>query len=150
MLYILDTDHISFLQRRNPHVLAKIARIAESNRAVTIITVVEQIQGRLAVIRRARKESDAARAFERLHEAINFYLTIRVLPYDAAAATEFDRLRRQKIRIGTQDLRIASIALSRNATVVTSNIRDFGKVPGLKIEDWSVPNSSDIVNGEVI
>ena len=72
-----------------------------------------------------------------------FYLTIQVLPYDAAAVAEFERLRRNKIRVGTQDLRIASIALSKNATVVTRNIRDFGRVPGLKIMDWSVPTKKD-------
>lgn len=68
-----------------------------------------------------------------------FYLTVQVLPYDAAAVAEFSRLRRQKIRVGTQDLRIASIALSKNATVVTRNTRDFVRVPNLKIVDWSVP-----------
>ena len=58
MLYILDTDHISLLQRDNPQVIANLARIDEKNRAATVITVVEQIQGWLAFIRRAKKEAD--------------------------------------------------------------------------------------------
>ena len=120
------------------------ARIDEKNRAATVITVVEQIQGWLAFIRRGIQAQDAARGFERLREAMAFYLTIQIfLPYDAAAVAEFERLRRNKIRIGTQDLRIASIALSKNATVLTRNMRDFGRVPGLKIEDWSVPTKKD-------
>lgn len=45
--------------------------------------------------------------------------------------------RRQQVRIGTRDLRIAALALSKNATLVTRNTRDFAKVPGLHIVDWS-------------
>ena len=47
-------------------------------------------------------------------------------------------LRPQRIRVGTMDLRIASIALSRGLTVLTRNLRDFRRVPGLLAEDWTV------------
>ncbi|WP_256872795.1 type II toxin-antitoxin system VapC family toxin, partial [Candidatus Entotheonella palauensis] len=43
----------------------------------------------------------------------------------------------QRVRIGRMDLRIASIALSRDMVSVTRNASDFSKVPGLRIEDWS-------------
>jgi tRNA(fMet)-specific endonuclease VapC len=97
--------------------MANLVRVNVADCAVTIITVAEQMQGRLAVIRRARKEADAVRGFERLRETLAFYLAVQVLPYDAPAVAEFERLRRQRIRIGTQDLRIASIVLSRDATL---------------------------------
>ena len=139
MHYILDTDHVSLLQRGHPQVVANLARIDLANRAVTVVTVAEQIQGRLAVIRRATVETAAAHAFERLRETIAFYLAVRVLPYDAEAVALFEQLRQQKIRIGTQDLRIAVIALSHGATLVTRNRRDFRQVPGLNLEDWSAP-----------
>ena len=139
MHYILDTDHVSLLQRGHPQVVANLARIELANRAVTVVTVAEQIQGRLAVIRRATVETAAASAFERLRETIAFYLAVRVLPYDAEAVALFEQLRQQKIRIGTQDLRIAVIALSNGATLVTRNRRDFRQVPGLNLEDWSAP-----------
>jgi tRNA(fMet)-specific endonuclease VapC len=138
MLHIFDTDHISLLQRRNAHVIARLERISLDERAVTIITVIEQIQGRLAVIHHATSEADVARGCERLQETMGFYASIYVLPYDVEAQIQFAYLRRQQVRIGTQDLRIAAIALSKNATLVTRNTRDFAKVPGLHIVDWSL------------
>ena len=41
------------------------------------------------------------------------------------------------IRIGAMDLKIASIALANNATLLSRNLKDFGKVPDLKVEDWA-------------
>jgi tRNA(fMet)-specific endonuclease VapC len=61
-----------------------------------------------------------------------------VLDFTEIAFEQFQELTRQKVQVGTQDLRIASIALSIDATVVTRNRRDFERVPGLKIEDWSI------------
>jgi tRNA(fMet)-specific endonuclease VapC len=138
MLHIFDTDHISLLQRRNANVIARLERISLDERAVTIITVIEQIQGRLAVIHHATSEADVARGCERLQETMGFYASIYVLPYDVEAPLQFAHLRRQQVRIGTQDLRIAAIALSKNATLVTRNTRDFAQVPGLHIVDWAL------------
>jgi tRNA(fMet)-specific endonuclease VapC len=52
------------------------------------------------------------------------------------AADEFARLRKERIRIGTQDLKIASLALVNNALLLSANLRDFDRVPGLHVEDW--------------
>jgi len=116
MLYILDTDHISLLQRGHQQVIAHLSRVGADNRAVTIITVAEQIQGRLAVIRRARTEAEATRAFASLQQTIIFYQSIQVLAYSEEAQAKYAQLRQQQIRIGTQDLRIAAIALSQKGT----------------------------------
>jgi tRNA(fMet)-specific endonuclease VapC len=138
MLYVLDTDHVSLLQRGHKQVVANLARIDVNERAVTIITAAEQMQGRLAVIRRARTEAEAARAFVSLQNTIAFYQTVQVLPYNEEAYTHFARLRQQKIRIGTQDLRIATIALSHQAILATRNTRDFSLIPELGLEDWTL------------
>jgi tRNA(fMet)-specific endonuclease VapC len=45
---------------------------------------------------------------------------------------------RQRIRIGTQDLRIAAITLSVNRILVTRNRKDFDKLPNLRLEDWTI------------
>lgn len=65
------------------------------------------------------------------------YRNIEVLGFDNRAATEFQRLQSLKIRIGAMDLKIAAIAFSHNATLLSRNLKDFSKVPGLKVEDWS-------------
>ncbi len=79
--------------------------------AVTTITLGEQVQGRLAVIRQARAQPDAARGYLRLRETVEFYQTIPLVDFTNAAIDHFEELRRQGVRIGTQDLRIAAIAL---------------------------------------
>ena len=108
----------------------------------------EQMRGRLAQIHRAKTAPEVVNVFTRFQEALHFYRTVLVLPYDEAAAAQYDeaaaaqfgRLRQiHTHRPGTQDLRIAAIAHSRGATLVTRNRRDFEHIPGLQMEDWSLP-----------
>jgi tRNA(fMet)-specific endonuclease VapC len=61
-----------------------------------------------------------------------------ILSYDVRAHAIFQSLQAQKIRIGTQDLKIAAIALANDAVLLTRNRRDFEKVPNLLIEDWTI------------
>jgi len=61
----------------------------------------------------------------------------QILPFDEPAAIKFDEVRQAGVRIGTMDLRIASIALSHECTVLTRNRVDFDKVPDLQVEDWT-------------
>ena len=58
--------------------------------------------------------------------------------YDHASENQFQQLLALKLRIGTQDLKIAAVALANNLTLLTRNRRDFGRVPNLKLDDWSV------------
>ncbi len=59
-----------------------------------------------------------------------------ILPWVEAAADRFDELRAPRVRIGTLDLRIASIALPFDATLLTGILADFRQVPGLRVENW--------------
>ncbi len=70
--------------------------------------------------------------------AVAYFAKVSILDYGEAAASHFAALRTQKIRIGTQDLRIAAIALAASAVLVTRNRQDFRHVPHLVMEDWSV------------
>jgi tRNA(fMet)-specific endonuclease VapC len=60
-----------------------------------------------------------------------------VLDYDERASTAFSSLVKQRIRVGTMDLRIASIAIANDMTLLTRNTVDVERVPGLRIEDWT-------------
>jgi tRNA(fMet)-specific endonuclease VapC len=60
-----------------------------------------------------------------------------VLPLSLAALSHHALLIRQRLYVGSNDLKIAVTALENNATVVTRNLRDFGRVPGLVCEDWT-------------
>ncbi len=69
---------------------------------------------------------------------IQYFSTSQILAFDESAADLAEQLKHQRVRISTLDLRIASIALSQNATLLTRNQRDFSKVPNLRTEDWTL------------
>jgi predicted nucleic acid-binding protein len=78
-----------------------------------------------------------ALAYAAFQQTLRYFATWQVLDFSQAAFEQFSALRQQRIRIGSQDLRIAAITLTNAATLVTRNTRDFAQVPGLLIEDWS-------------
>jgi tRNA(fMet)-specific endonuclease VapC len=136
--YILDTDHVSLSQREQPAVLQRMAEVGHHYLAVSIITVEEQIKGRFKLIKRASNGQQLVQAYRDLQANLAYFNTLQVLPFDDAANARYEALCQQKIRIGSQDLRIAAIVLSVNGILVTRNQRDFGKVPDLILEDWSI------------
>jgi tRNA(fMet)-specific endonuclease VapC len=142
VLYVLDTDHLTLLQRNHRAVITRFTALPPEVIAATVVSAMEQVRGRLAQIHRAKTAPEVVEAFARFQEALTFYRTVPVLPYDETAAAHFARLRQDlQRRPGTQDLRIAAIALSRGATLVTRNQRDFQGIVGLQLEDWSAPTS---------
>lgn len=74
--------------------------------------------------------------YAKLAKTILFLTQLPTVAYDQSAEDEFQQFR--SIRMGTKDLQIASIALTNQLIVVTRNRRDFSRVPGLTIADWSV------------
>lgn len=67
---------------------------------------------------------------------MEFYRRWTVVPFDTSAADQLVHLKKSRIRIGTQDLKIASVALVHRALLLSANLRDFEKVPGLRVENW--------------
>ena len=74
--------------------------------------------------------------YRELHKLMEDFQTRPILSFDESAATNLERLRRERIRVGTMDLKIAAIVMAHDATLVTLNRRDFEKIPGLKLSDW--------------
>ncbi|MCP4112735.1 MAG: type II toxin-antitoxin system VapC family toxin [Desulfobacteraceae bacterium] len=136
--YILDTDILSLHLRGHEQLKKNLLAVPPEQTGITIITVEEVIRGRLAQIRRALKPDDRLKSYYWLSKTFDQLCCFNVLKFDSHAEAHFQRLRTHKIRIGTQDVKIASITLSQNAILVTRNRKDFERVPFLKIEDWSV------------
>lgn len=59
-----------------------------------------------------------------------------IVEWDEPAAVVFRRLHAARVRIGTQDLKIAATAIAQDALLLSANLRDFEQVPGLNVEDW--------------
>jgi tRNA(fMet)-specific endonuclease VapC len=91
----------------------------------------------MAYLARTRSVAHQVEAYRRLLQHLDNYRRIPVLPFDEAAAVAFQQLRRARLRIGTMDLKIAAIAVSRDATLLSRNLADFRQVPGLQVEDWT-------------
>jgi tRNA(fMet)-specific endonuclease VapC len=140
--YVLDTDHLSILQRRAEPAFstlsAKLSSLSPDLIFVTIISFQEQFQGWMAFVNQAKSTSQLITAYAKLESLLRLFSVSQILPFDQNAAQAAENLKSQKLRMGTLDLRIASIALSQDAVLLTRNLRDFSKVPNLKIEDWTI------------
>ena len=140
-MYILDTDHLSLIQRNGEdgkRILARLASIANAEVAVTVITYEEQVKGRLSVLARAKTIDEQVFAYRGLQQVAIDYLKIAILPFSYAAALEHQRLRKAYPRLGNMDLKIAAISSTHNALLLTRNKSDFGQILELRIEDWSI------------
>jgi tRNA(fMet)-specific endonuclease VapC len=142
MKYLFDTDHLSILQRRTGYayvnLLARISQQSLSEFAVSIVSFHEQTLGAHAYLNRVSDVEKLIQGYDRLELILSHFKVLTVLPFDRAAAKRFSDLLAQQVRGTTMDLRIAAIALSRDLTLLTRNQRDFVKVPGLKLEDWTI------------
>jgi len=138
-LYILDTDHVSLFQRNHSTVVQHLSAVDSQSLATTIVTVEEQMRGYLAVINQATSGIKLIRADAALQERVTYFNSIQILPFDPVANAGYETLRQQKIRIGTNDLRISAIVLAVNGVLVTRNWKDFAQVPNLELVDWTIP-----------
>ncbi len=142
MKYLLDTDHLSILQRQTgkdySNLSTRMAQYSLSDFAVSIVTFHEQMLGCHAYINRERTLNDIVKGYEMMARLVSDFKVLPLISFDAGAAKTFEQLRSQRLQLATMDARIAAIALSRELTMLTRNHRDFGKVAGLVIEDWTI------------
>ena len=128
--YLLDTNIVSQLIRRpDGHVAERITALEPGSFAISVVVAAEL---RYGVERRGS---------ERLTEQLDAVLAaVNVLPLEEAAAWHYGQIRNRLERvgrpIGLNDLLIAAHAMALDVTLVTNNTREFGRVPGLTVEDW--------------
>ena len=84
-------------------------------------------------------EQGLAKAYAHLRQHIQNYRQVRLIDFDATAAAAATMLQRSKLRRGTMDIRIAAIALTHGAILLSRNLRDFQRIPDLRVEDWTKP-----------
>ena len=142
MKYLLDTDHLSILQHQTgrdfSNLSTRMAQYPLSDFAVSTVTFHEQMLGCHAYINRARNPDDVVKGYTMMARLVSDFKVLPLVSFDAGAATTFDRLQSQRIQLAKMDARIAAIAMLRGLILLTRNQRDFGKVTGLSIQDWTV------------
>jgi tRNA(fMet)-specific endonuclease VapC len=138
-LYVLDTDTLTLLEKGHTVVRARVAARQPGEVATTVIRVEEQLSGWYRRLRRAKQPAELAKVYDRLAHAVKLLAGLPILSFPEPAILRGRSLESQRLNVRRLDLCIAAIALELQAVVVTRNLRDFQRVPGLVAEDWSLP-----------
>lgn len=139
-MWFLDTDHLTLLERGGSAALTLQMRLGQVPIAevdTTIVNYEEQMRGWLAKSAQSSTPAATITAYRLLRRHVDTFADFTLFTFDEEASLHFERLRQARLRVGTSDLRIAAICLANDATLLTRNLKDFGKVPGLRAEDWS-------------
>ena len=140
-MYLLDTDHITLLDRggeAGERLRARLALVPPEEVVTSVVSYEEQMRGWLAYIAQLQTVERQAAAYQRLTRMLEFYCTTPLLPFDEPAVEQFHRLWMLRLRVGTMDVKIAAIALAHNATLLSRNLVDFGQIPALEVADWAL------------
>ena len=137
-LYLFDTDSITLYQFGNILLLRNIMRHLGDRLAVSVITVEEQLVGWQSALRQARDDLRREEIYERMAGAVENLAGWRVFAYSLSAMNRHAAFTRLRLNVGSNDLKIAAIALEFGATIITRNLRDFRRIPGVIAEDWVV------------
>ncbi|MFY9260175.1 MAG: type II toxin-antitoxin system VapC family toxin [Gallionella sp.] len=128
--YLLDTNIVIYVIKQRPLSVLAIFNQQHGRMAISSITLAELIHG-------AEKSRDVARNMAIVED---FVSRLTVLPYDDTAAWQYGNIRATLEKagqtIGVNDLHIAAHARSLGLTLVTNNLREFERVPGLLLENW--------------
>jgi tRNA(fMet)-specific endonuclease VapC len=138
---LLDTDHVTILKYaegvRYERLIARAAAVQLPEFvAVPVVAVEEQMRGWLAVLAKERLSHRQVASYRELAQLFSFFSRYVIAPFSDSAADRFDGLKAARLRMGTMDLKIAAIALVQDALLLSANLRDFGRVPGLRVENW--------------
>ncbi len=137
-MYLLDTDTVSHHQYGHEQVTRRISALPPGEIAVSTITLAEQMRGCWNAVNKARTDSELIWAYDLCRRITEYFSRRTLVDFTQAASGQFRQLRQQGIRIGTQDLRLAALALTLDATLVSCNVNEFRNVPNLKVEDWTI------------
>ena len=135
--FVLDTDTLTLLHEGHRRVSERALAQLVGSVVTSVITVDEQISGWYTALRRAKTPERVSQMYDRLAETVVFVSQFPILSYSVEAISKYEQLLRQKLGIRANDLRIAAIALINDDIIVTRNVADFSRVPGLRVENWA-------------
>lgn len=131
MKWLLDTDTVIYYMNEMPHVVGRLESTRPSDRFLSLITLGELFFG---IFRSAHTERN-------LRRYRRFFASVKLLPFTPTIAERFGTIKVELARrgeiIADNDIWIAAHALVHGAALVTNNERDFGRVPGLRTENWT-------------
>jgi tRNA(fMet)-specific endonuclease VapC len=131
--YLLDTNIVIYVIKRRPIEVLGLFNEHAGRMAMSAITLSELYHG-------AEKSAKVSQNLEVIEE---FSSLLEVLPYTAKASAHYGSIRSalEKVGqpIGVNDLHIAAHARSEGLVVVTNNVSEFARVPGLMVENWVTP-----------
>ncbi len=136
--FLFDTDHLTLFDHADVVVWRHFSNHALGAVGIGAVSVEEYLRGRLAAIARHRSGSLQVQAYANLVDSLALFQQLPIVPFDPACENRYQQLRSLRTRVGTQDLKIAAIALANNLVLLTRNRRDFGRIAGLALADWSV------------
>jgi tRNA(fMet)-specific endonuclease VapC len=138
-VYLLDTDTVTLVQAGHTTLLANMRARLDANINISALSIQEQMQGWLGRLNRLQAPPQMAAWYDRfVHYLFPIWKRFTILPFTEPAIRRFEHLKSLRLNVGPMDLRIAAVALENGLIVVTRNRRDFGRVPGLVSDDWSV------------
>lgn len=131
MKYMLDTNTCIYIIKQKPvEVIERFRKLQISQVSISSITLSELEYG---VIKSSKPEQNRSALAQ-------FLAPIEILPYDDAAAQHYGELRvyleKSGAPIGSLDMLIAAHALSTSCILITNNVKEFERVPNLKIDNW--------------
>jgi tRNA(fMet)-specific endonuclease VapC len=141
-VFLFDTNHISAWQRGEGAQYERLCSHLEKHHGdqiyVSIVSFHELVNGWNAFSTKKRNSDSLVRTYFEFERIPRDFSVMQLVSFDQKAAEVFDDLNHKSLRVGSMDLRIASIAIANQMTLVTQNSVDFERVPGLSIQDWLV------------
>jgi tRNA(fMet)-specific endonuclease VapC len=139
VLFLLDTDIASHVSYENERVLRRVAAVSPDDIALSLVTRIEMLRGRIDAILKAATADELIRATHGLARTELFLDQFRIVSIDEKAAEAFEQLSAIKKlnKMDRGDKLQAAIALANGARLVTRNTKDYANVPGLKVENWA-------------
>lgn len=138
-MIFLDTDHLTVLtdDRYNKH-FTLVDKLEKGGQGFQVpqVALEESLRGLFALIHRYTDVERQVWGYQKMRQLFSLVKTIEVIPFDIDVANLVKELQSQKLRVGTQDLKIAAIGLTHIALLLSNNLKDFKRIPGLRVESW--------------